>query len=293
MFQGHLLSVRSPDRAATVAVLGLISALVTVGVGSVPVLGFVLVYPVVGLAVAAGALFGGVGAVVVAVGYLVGQAASGHVGVVALAFGVGHVTMGLVSAAVWNQRPLPDSLRRTVQLREFGSALAVTVGSAALAGGVVVAWGYEVFALAPFTLAAGLVLSFGLSGALVAGPVLTVFGVASGRELLRVPVGGEARAPDGGTRPTLERLVGIPLVWLVIGTAGSVGYRAIGSLLSWDADAFAMRGLDFLLLLYNDDLFGVGGRRAQAAFGGMMFVLLVLSLASVDGTSRAREVENG
>lgn len=290
MFRNRTVDKRSTRSPAVIGSIGLISAVITSLVGPVPLSDVLLVRPATGIAVGAGVLFGGHGAIAVGVGHLIGRIVTGDTGPVTLAFTVTYVTVGFVSVAVWKTTmpsgPGDDPTRR---LLRGGLRLAVTAGMAALSGAAVLAWMYELFGLFPFYVAPRFALSFGVSGFFVGGVLLVIAQFVAER---RGTVATDRTRPTGGrTAGDLWLVGGIPLVWLIAGTIGSFGYRAFAVILSWDANAFAVRDLEWLLVLYDDAAFGVGGRRIQAVLGGVMFALLVLSVVRTYGTSGVSEHE--
>jgi hypothetical protein len=274
----------SPDGVLWIVLIGAIGAVV----GSVPLWEFVPVSPVPGLVVGFSVVAGFVGAVSVTAGYLVVAVVAGRPVPSAVLSLLAYVLTGYVAAVVWHGFPADTpgwSAPKHVGRRIGRGVGAVTVG--AVAGGVVLAWGYEIAGIRPFYLAPRYAASFWVAGLVVGLPVVSVSRYLS---RIRVHPGSDMTggSPLQGTQFSPVVVV-VPLVWGVVGVIASVGYRAAGMLLMADPDAFAMRNLSFLLVLYGDETYGPGGRRVQAAFGGVMLVLLVLALLRArPGSIRSR-----
>lgn len=257
---------------------GAVGGFVSVFAVALPFFDFQLTHPVAGLAVTAGILFSFHGATAVAVGYIVGKFAIGslYLGSVLAAFA--YFVVGGVSAVVWCKGCANSN--RSGYKRGLGYArlFVGTMSVAALSGGVVLAWGYEVFGLFPFFLATRYVFSFGLASLLIAPPVLLVSMFALDRDA------AIARTTDNPAENSLWTIGVLALTWLIVGTIGSVGYRAVTVLLSQYPEVFTTRDLEILLVIHGDSVYGPGGQRIQAIFGGIMFLLLMLTLVHSETT---------
>lgn len=275
------------DEAVRIFIGGFALGLLAAFVGAIPVGGAFLIAPIAAVFVAAVIVTGGLGLAGAAFGYAGATTLSGGLSIVPLVSLCGYVTTSVVAAVLWygfgvTERSTVEPLLRRV-VRGFG---ALSVGS--IAGGVVSAWLYTVVGTRPFFVAPRLVAGLWLSlivGVPVLAPLMRRLNLAQGAEEGDVVVPGEF----SGAEVSLE-LVSIPLVWGVIGVLYSVGYRGLEVLTTQAPQALEPHGIEFLWLLYDDTMYGVGGRRTQSAFGGAMLVLL--ALATVRAMHDREQTEN-
>lgn len=275
------------DDAFRILIGGFAFGLLAAFVGAIPVGGALLIAPVAAVFVATAIVTGGLGLVGAAFGYAGVTTLSGGSPIVLLVSLCGYVAASVVAAVLWHglgvtERSTVGPLLHRV-VRGFG---ALSAGS--IAGGVVSAWLYTVVGTRPFFVAPRLVAGLWLSllvGVPVLAPLMRKLDLDQGTEDDDRGVPSEFRGAEG----SLE-LVGLPVAWGVLGVAYSVGYRGLEVLATQAPGALEARGIEFLLLLYDDAMYGVGGRRTQSAFGGAMCALL--ALATLRAMHDSEQTEN-
>jgi hypothetical protein len=151
----------------------------------------------------------------------------------------------------------PESLRAFVTVSVLGSG-----GAAA-----VLAWGYEVAAIAPcFVAVASWFLSLLLVNLTVAPLVFFT---------LRSVAGWAEWSPPTGVPVTVRdrRTAVVVSVWVVLGSFGSIGYR----LFETTSTRAVPTSLEFLFVFKRPDLFGAGAGLVEVLLGAVMFSFLALS----------------
>lgn len=244
--------------------------------GGIAVPGGTVVRPAFGVALVFGVFFGAAGSLGSALGYLASRVATGSLTPVDLFVALAYFLAGYLAyyflLAVWRAG---EGGRHGVRSpRTFALSVAAVV-SAVAGSAATTAWAYELFDVAPFSVAPGLLISYAVSALLIGLPVA----VLHAETTTRARGSGLPRPSEPPRRrrlPVLPLLV--PVVWLVVGTIGSLGYRAIKRVVAQHPHALEDRGLEFLLVLQNDALFGVGAGRVQIVFGSVMLSILTVSV---------------
>jgi len=263
--------------ARVVPVFALITLVATVAVGGWTPAGWVPLDVAVGLAVPFGALFGIYGAIAVGVGWLVRAAIVGGPTPLTAVQAGGCILVGTVAAAACRSASTAGLLPGPAWFTRYAAATAV----AAAAGSAALGLGMKLIGHAPFFLAAGRTVSFGVTAILLGTPVVWV-----ARSLGTSFPGTSGISDQGG----LGTLALVSYGWLVLGTVGSVGYWSIDVLYAYDPNALQTMGLGMFRVIHDDAVFGHGAVRAQVALGGLMGTLLGLSLWRI---LRGIETEEG
>lgn len=221
-------------------------------------------------ALIAGLLTGVTGVLALSLGFLAGvigtDGISTHAGVMAASL----LCFGAVAGVTWRRTTAPGVGFGSSLLR-LGAcvAIGVTVSAATIGSGV------EITGLAPFYVASRYAIAY-LSAALVIGiPVWYV-----GRHVWLVVLDGDPSFERDPRPARLKAVTVIAITWFVGGMIMSIGYRSVRILTTWFPNALETRGLDQLLLAYDDAIWGIGGARVQAVFGGCMAVALVVMLSA-------------
>jgi len=271
--------------------LAAMSAIVSIGIGGVAVLDSVVLWPVAGLALVAGVVVGGSGVAAITLGYLVAAFGLGTLDASAGVAAGSLLLFGYVSAYLWRREIVLPAV--DVRIRTDASQFLVTILVGSVAGASAMAWGGEITRQAPFFVGLRHTVSYVLTGLVIGVPLW--YGVRRTRIAIRdASTSHDVSERDPPLRSP-QATVGwmlvtvISTVWLLVGTLGSVGYHSFETVLTRFPYTFHRRDLDELLVVHNDALFGVGGSRAQAVFGGVMASLLLWAfLDDATGRSNAR-----
>lgn len=238
------------------------------------------VHPASALPIPFGLVFGSVAAYAVAGGVVASELFTGSLGVESAFLATAMFYLSFSSHRLWGAvgraiEPWTGRIPGTATPIRYLATVSVAVPGA----GVIVAWGAEVSATSPFYLPALLETADLLLANLVLGPVVLLFGALGG-----VRVTGDDEAPRPGSGASLRLTVASTVVWLLLGTVGSLGYRSIEKV----PDAF-LSGPRRYVALVEQPLFGPGAARVQVVFGAVMFGLLVVSLFDRNGMPTGRE----
>jgi len=255
---------------AVFGALVILSAFVSAAVGVIAVLDAVVLWPAAGLAIAAGLLFGGAGSAAIALGYLVGALATGALDPSAGVAVASMLVVGYVSGYLRSRGPGVPVIGR-VESSVPRVVFAVVIAS--IAGGSVMAWGGEVIHQTPFFIAFRYAGAYALAGLVIGLPLWYALRFV---RTVENDCPASREVASGFESPVI--VASISIVWFVLGTLASVGYRWVRTILVRFPYAFDSRGVGSLLRLYEDAVFGVGGSRIQIVLGGIMGSLLLLTL---------------
>ncbi|MFC6825393.1 hypothetical protein [Halopelagius fulvigenes] len=278
---GEMVRERLPDRdyASVIAFVGVLYPLVTAletalrSLFSLPSLSAfeltsALPIPLV-LVVGPVALWG------VPVGYVLGDVTSNAVGAHTLVGACAHLYLGYSASRLAGRLGIdaPVSASSLAGRTVVGRFLLV-VGVAAAGAAAVVGWGSEVVHRAPFFVAAPSAFAeFFLVTLAFALPWVRILRSAAAAGVPTVDV-----RPRGAGELDVRRVVGATLAWVLLGTAGSVGYRTFEKI---PAQYFVSHGAEYALLLDRPALFGAGAGRVQAVFGAVCLSLLLCLLSGM------------
>ena len=241
---------------------------------------FALLRPSVGLVVALGVVYGPIGALGAGLGalaatLLAGSASPLDLFTAAALFWMGSLSFYLLRGRDPGWRGIASWFHPVRSVVPFASVSLV----AAAAGASTVAWGYEFEGTAAFYVAPRLALSYVTSALIVGLPLLYLLQYVGGW----LPGLPPSRGPTRASTSSIKAMVITPLAWLSLGSVWSAGYRAFARLHTTNPHALEERGLAFVAVLYNDLLFGPGGRYVQIVLGSIMVaVLVVASLSEID-----------
>jgi hypothetical protein len=280
------------------AALAVVSAYLLVTVSEV-VLAGVLPIPVLpaveltsALPVPIAAVMGSAVLWAIPVGYVLGDLLVGGAGTWTLVGAGVHLSLGYSAAKLIGRLRLDTTGSASRLLdRETAPRFVLAVGVAAVGAAAVGGWLSELVRTAPFFLAA----SSWLAELLVLSLVCTVPLVGAFRAVTRAVESRFdvtwQRALDPHESLRARRVALVSLAWLLVGTAGSAGYRTLERL---PALLLRGRGLGALSALDRPELFGAGAARVQVLLGAVLApVLLATYLAwfpagtgDGDGTKR-------
>lgn len=245
--------------------------------GSIVLADSIVLTPSAGLAIPLGVLFGLPAAVGIASGALVAALFYSAFSLWSVFEGASLFVLALASSLAWGVHVAPGG--RTVTGVSGWSgfvslAAIVSTGTAAF-----LAWGGEFLGLFPFYVTfPDALVQYVLATALVAPPLVFVLS----RLRMRTNQNSHEEKPPNTTVAPSQTIrwafALVPVLWGGVAMAGGIGFSIRERI---DRLTFQEYGFEFLYHWFHPDVFGQGGRRIQVAFGALMLVGWLLTLASV------------
>ena len=243
--------------------------------GALPIVhqGFVVEFEIV-LVTLASILFGVPGSFGAGIGTLATSAVQGPIAPYDVFRGTSYLFVGYITASLWQSRGVV-SLIETEHLcsrwRYFPVAMVVTAIAAALLA-VIGGWIQEMTRHSTFAASVWIQSSDVFSASIVVPTAVVLsYSLLDRYELDIGRHPGENRTGVAFSSRGVGATAVVVLAWLIGGIGISLLYHAFGIVTE---GYFNARGLDLLLVLKREALFGPGGVRLQALFGAVMFGLL-------------------